>query len=101
VIRTPVRAPNANAHIERWVGSARRECLDRILICNRRQLERVLNIYIRHYNERRPHRALDYKRLTRAGGLRRTASPRPRRFDVATYSADSSTNTKPSPREAQ
>ena len=59
VIRTPVRAPNANAHIERWVGSARRECLDRILIFNRRQLERVLNIYIRHYNERRPHRALD------------------------------------------
>jgi hypothetical protein len=59
VIRTPVRAPNANAHIERWVGSARRECLDRILIFNRRQLERVLNIYIRHDNERRPHRALD------------------------------------------
>jgi transposase InsO family protein len=59
VIRTPVQAPNANAHIERWVGSARRECLDRILIFNRRQLERVLNIYIRHYNERRPHRALD------------------------------------------
>ena len=54
VIRTAVRAPNANAHIERWVGSARRECLDRILIFNRRQLERVLNIYIRHYNERRP-----------------------------------------------
>jgi putative transposase len=59
VIRTPVRAPNANAHIERWVGSARRECLDRLLIFNRRQLERVLRVYVRHYNERRPHRALD------------------------------------------
>ena len=59
VIRTPVRAPNANAHIERWIGSIRRECLDRLLIFNRRQLERVLRVYVRHYNERRPHRALD------------------------------------------
>ncbi len=59
VIRTPVRASNANAHIERWVGSARRECLDRLLIFNRRQLERVLHVYVGHYNERRPHRALD------------------------------------------
>ena len=58
VIRTPVRAPNANAHIERWVGSVRRECLDRILIFNRRQLEKILRVYVRHYNEQRPHRAL-------------------------------------------
>jgi putative transposase len=58
VIRTPVRAPNANAHIERWVGSVRRECLDRLLIFNRQQLERVLRVYVRHYNEQRPHRAL-------------------------------------------
>ena len=58
VIRTPVRAPNANAHIERWVGTVRRECLDRLLIFNRRQLERILRVYVRHYNEQRPHRAL-------------------------------------------
>jgi putative transposase len=58
VIRTPVRAPNANAHIERWVGTARRECLDRLLIFNRRQLERVLGVFVRHYNGYRPHRAL-------------------------------------------
>ncbi len=61
VIRTPVRAPNANAHIERWIGSVRRECLDRLLIFNRRQLERVIRVYVRHYNERRPHRALDLR----------------------------------------
>jgi len=59
VIKTPFKAPNANAHIERWVGSARRECLDRLLIFSRRQLERVLRVYVRHYNEQRPHRALD------------------------------------------
>jgi putative transposase len=61
VIRTPVRAPNANAHMERWVGSVRRECLDRLLIVGRRQLEHVLRIYVRHYNRQRPHRALDLR----------------------------------------
>src|SRR5665811_1314497 len=45
--------------IERWIGSVRRECLDRILVVNRRHLERVLPVYIRHYNEHRPHRSLD------------------------------------------
>jgi transposase InsO family protein len=59
IVRTPVRAPNANAHVERWVGSIRRECLDRLLILGRRQLEHVLRIYVQHYNGRRPHRALD------------------------------------------
>ena len=52
VIRTPVQAPNANAHMERWVGSVRRECLDRLLIVGRLQLEHVLRIYARHYNRR-------------------------------------------------
>jgi putative transposase len=59
IVRTPVRAPNANAHVERWVGSVRRECLDRLLIFGRRQLEHVLRVYVRHYNRGRPHRALD------------------------------------------
>jgi transposase InsO family protein len=59
VIRSPVQAPNANAHIERWIGSIRRECLDRLLIVNRRQLEHVLRVYLTHYNRQRPHRALD------------------------------------------
>ncbi len=58
MIRTPVRAPRANAFIERWIGTVRRECLDRILIVNRRHLERILPAYIRHYNEHRPHRSL-------------------------------------------
>jgi putative transposase len=57
-IRTPVRAPRANAFIERSIGTVRRECLDRLLVVNRRHLERVLRVYIRPYNEHRPHRSL-------------------------------------------
>jgi putative transposase len=59
VIRAPVRAPKARAHAERWVGSARRECLDRLLIVGRRHLQHVLASYVAHYNEHRPHRALN------------------------------------------
>jgi transposase InsO family protein len=59
VIRTPIQAPNANAHAERWVRTLRADCLDRILILGRRHLEHVLHVYRRHYNEHRPHRALD------------------------------------------
>jgi putative transposase len=44
VIRTPIRAPNANAVAERWVGTVRRECLDHLLITGRRQLLRVLGL---------------------------------------------------------
>jgi putative transposase len=58
VIRTPIQAPNANAHAERWVRTLRADCLDRILILGRRHLEHVLRVYRSHYNEHRPHRAL-------------------------------------------
>jgi putative transposase len=58
VIRTPIQAPNANAHAERWVRTLRADCLDRILILGRRHLEHVLRSYRQHYNQHRPHRAL-------------------------------------------
>jgi putative transposase len=61
IIRTPVRAPRANAYAERWIGSIRRECLDRLLIFNRRHLERVLPGYVHHHNAHRPHRSLDQR----------------------------------------
>jgi transposase InsO family protein len=58
VIRSPVRAPQANAFAERWVGTVRRECLDWLLLLGPRRLEQVLREYVRHYNAARPHRAL-------------------------------------------
>jgi transposase InsO family protein len=54
----PMKAPNANAFAERWVRTVRNECLDRIFILGRRHLEAVLRVYTNHYNEHRPHRAL-------------------------------------------
>ncbi len=58
IIRTPVRAPCANAIAERWISSARRECLDRMLITSERHLRLVLSEYVEHYNVHRPHRTL-------------------------------------------
>ncbi len=58
IINTPVRAPRANAIAERWIASARRECLDRMLITGERHLHLVLGVYTGHYNTHRPHRTL-------------------------------------------
>jgi transposase InsO family protein len=61
VIKAPVQAPKARAHAERWVGTVRRECLDRLLIVGRRHLEYVVREYALHYNSHRPHRSLDQR----------------------------------------
>ena len=53
--------PVANAFAERWIGTLRRELLDRTIIWNRRQLERLVVDYIDHYNTHRPHRSLDQR----------------------------------------
>jgi hypothetical protein len=58
VMRTPVQTPVANAFAERWVRTAREDCLDHLLVFSRRQLESVLGQYVRHYNQARPHRGL-------------------------------------------
>jgi transposase InsO family protein len=61
IIKTPVRAPKANAFAERFVRTARAECLDGLLIINRRHLERVLRVFTDHYNSHRPHRGLNLR----------------------------------------
>ena len=61
VVLTPLMAPTANAHTERWVGSLRRECLDWMLIVSERHLAAVLNEYLAHYNDERPHRSADLR----------------------------------------
>jgi len=67
IIRTPFRAPQANAVAERFVRTVRRECLDWLLILNEAHLKRVLAEFMAHYNGHRPHRAL---RLTPPDGAR-------------------------------
>jgi putative transposase len=85
VIKIPVRSPKANAYAERFVGTARRECLDWVLIFGRHHLERVLAEFVDHYNQARPHRGINLdapipfrpvtdttkqiERLDRLGGL--------------------------------
>jgi putative transposase len=59
IIRTPWRAPKANAYAERFIRTVRTECLDRMLILGPRHLDSVLDVYINHYNKERPHRGLD------------------------------------------
>jgi len=80
IIRTPFRAPQANAFAERWVGTVRRDCLDWLLISSRRQLERVLRVYVDHYNTHRPHRALGLTPPTPGPSLRLVGSNPPDRL---------------------
>jgi putative transposase len=61
IVKTPIRAPRANAFAERWVRTVRTECLDWMLVFSRRHLERILWIYTAHYNRRRPHGGLELK----------------------------------------
>jgi putative transposase len=77
VITTPIEAPTANAYAERWVRTVRQECLDWLLIWGRRHLERVLDEYLRHYNDERPHRSLDLlpPRATRGESTAPAATP--------------------------
>lgn len=70
VVKTPIRAPKANAFAKRWVRTVRTECLDWMLVFGRRHLERILGIYTAHHNGRRPHRGLELK----------TPDPRPERL---------------------
>jgi putative transposase len=63
LLRTPYRAPLANAVCERFLGSLRRECLDHVIILNERQLWRVLREYVAYFNGARPHQGIRQRRL--------------------------------------
>jgi hypothetical protein len=99
VVLTAPQAPRMNAITERWVGSVRREILDRILIMNERHLRKVLAEYETYFNEHRPHRALNQAsplralpdpvdaeikvtRRDRLGGLTQIRPGRMRRHDI-------------------
>src|SRR3954454_14586498 len=75
IIKTPVRAPKANALAERFVRTARTECLDWLLIVNRRHLERVLRVFVDHYNSHRPHRSLTLRPPEGSAHTLRTVRP--------------------------
>ncbi|MCP3910519.1 MAG: transposase, partial [Actinomycetia bacterium] len=61
ILKPPVRTPVANTFAERWIGSIRRELLDRTIIWNQHQLELLVVDYIEHHNSHRPHRSLDQR----------------------------------------
>lgn len=61
IVKTPYRAPTANAIAARWVGSVRRECLDHLLIVSEAHLRHVLTVYVQYYNQARPHQGLDQR----------------------------------------
>ena len=58
LVRTPYRAPRANAVCERFLGSVRRECLDHLLILGEGHLARVLREYVAYFNRDRPHQGI-------------------------------------------
>jgi putative transposase len=58
VLRTPIRAPQANAFCERLIGTIRRECLDFMIPLNEKHLRMILREWVSHYNHRRPHSSL-------------------------------------------
>lgn len=62
VLKTPYRAPKANAFCERLIGSLKRECLDHVLILNQGHLKRALSEYVHYYNQSRPHQGIRQRR---------------------------------------
>jgi transposase InsO family protein len=74
MIRTPYRAPNANAYAERWIRSVREECLDKLLIINQAHLRRVMREYVEFFNTARPHQGID-QQIPNPRSTRNTSGP--------------------------
>jgi transposase InsO family protein len=78
VLRTPIRAPRANAICERFLGSVRRECLDHLLIVSEAHLHRVLIEYVGFFNRSRPHQGINQRVPATAHTAHRSVSAKGR-----------------------
>ena len=58
ILKTPIAAPNANAVCERFLESARHECLDHLLILSQPHLYRMVKAYVLYFNQQRPHQGI-------------------------------------------
>ena len=76
-LKTPVRTPVASSFAKGWIGTLRRELVDRTIIWNRQQLKRLVIDYIDHYNTHRPHRSLDQEPTQAQPDQQPAAPPHP------------------------
>ena len=81
VVKTPFRAPNANAHAERWVLSVKSECLDHVVLFGLECLRRTISVYRDFHNSHRPHQGIRQRIPGNAGrepgSPQAEAAPRP------------------------
>jgi transposase InsO family protein len=85
IIRTPILAPKANGHVERLIGSIRRECLDQVLVHSDRHLQQLLDEFRVYFNDARPHQGLGQQRPNTAGQPARTPLRFPGPYRVASH----------------
>jgi putative transposase len=75
LLRTPYKAPRANAFCERLLGSVRRECLDHVLVLSERHLHSVVKEFVEYYNSARPHQGIGHAIPKQAGSSVQGGSP--------------------------